>query len=141
MAERKHGPDTDPRESLRRKHEITDVNFKQLMVTGFGLLGLMIAGLVISWALYVFLKGTTPEPGMNPITFVHPEGSTMPPYPRLQPSPRDSLKLMRNAEDSVLSSYGWVKADSGIVRVPIDRAKELLLKKGLPYQTGSTPLK
>lgn len=141
MAERKHVPETDVQESMRRKHETTDADFKSLVVTGFGLLGIMIAGLVLSWAIYVFLKGTTPEPGMNPVTFAYPDGRTMPPYPRLQASPRDSLQLMRIAEDSVLSSYGWVQADSGIARVPIDSAKELLVKKGLPYQTGSTSLK
>jgi hypothetical protein len=39
---------------------------------------------------------------------------------------------MRAAEDAALDSYGWVDKDAGIVRIPVDRAMEILAKKGLP---------
>ena len=39
---------------------------------------------------------------------------------------------MRMAEDAALNSYGWVDKSSGSVRIPIERAMEILAKKGWP---------
>ena len=36
------------------------------------------------------------------------------------------------AEEAALNSYGWVDKDAGIVKIPVDRAMEILAKKGLP---------
>ena len=44
----------------------------------------------------------------------------------------NELRQMRAAEEAVLNSYGWVDKDSGRVRIPIERAMEILAKKGLP---------
>src|SRR3989442_5282615 len=56
----------------------------------------------------------------------------LPPGPRLQSSPVLDMEQLRAREDSVLTSYGWVDRQAGIGRIPIDRAVELLLEKGLP---------
>ena len=39
---------------------------------------------------------------------------------------------MREEERDRLSSYGWVDRKAGIARIPVDRAIEILAKKGLP---------
>ncbi|HEU0208778.1 MAG TPA: hypothetical protein VFQ78_07340 [Candidatus Udaeobacter sp.] len=61
--------------------------------------------------------------------------------PRLEVNIATDLARLREAERIDLSTYGWVDRNAGIVRVPIDRAMELLLKRGLP-DVGSeqTPL-
>ena len=41
------------------------------------------------------------------------------------------LLEMRAAEDAVLQSYGWVDHRAGIARIPIDRAIELVVERGL----------
>lgn len=51
-----------------------------------------------------------------------------PPEPRLEVSPGAALRSLRAREDEVLSSYGWVDRDAGVVRIPIDRAMELLVR-------------
>jgi hypothetical protein len=56
------------------------------------------------------------------------------PGPRLQVDANKELRQMRAGEEAVLNSYGWVDKDSGIVRIPIQRAMEILAKKGLPAQ-------
>ena len=38
----------------------------------------------------------------------------------------------------MLTTYGWVDKNAGTVRIPIDRAKELLLERGLPVR-GHAP--
>ncbi|HXV81820.1 MAG TPA: hypothetical protein VEG60_18215 [Candidatus Binatia bacterium] len=54
------------------------------------------------------------------------------PQLRLQVDAPGELRQMRQAEEAVLTSYGWVDKDAGIVRIPVDRAMEILAKKGLP---------
>ncbi|HEU4387604.1 MAG TPA: hypothetical protein VFV34_07390, partial [Blastocatellia bacterium] len=46
--------------------------------------------------------------------------------------PQADMKDLRQSQEALLSSYGWVDQQAGIARIPIERAKELLLQKGLP---------
>ena len=51
------------------------------------------------------------------------------PEPRLLPDPRAALLELRAEEDALLHTYGWVNREAGIVRIPIDRAIDVLAKK------------
>lgn len=63
------------------------------------------------------------------------------PQPRLQVQSGGDLQKLRAAEEADLNSYGWVNRDATIVRVPIDRAMQLLMQRGLPdVGAGQTPL-
>jgi hypothetical protein len=44
-----------------------------------------------------------------------------------QNTPVTDLKAMRAAEDRVLRHYGWVDKGQGVVHIPIDQAKEMLV--------------
>lgn len=57
--------------------------------------------------------------------------------PHLQLSPSADLKQFRGREEAELNTYGWIDRTSGIVRVPIERAMELVLQRGLPTRSGS----
>jgi len=120
---------------IQRGHETRDAHFKSVVISGIGLLGLMALGLLISFGLMAFLKGTTAQPGSHPETFVEPQTNALPPAPRLQADPHANLLALRASEDSILTSYGRSSDDSTAVRIPIDRAMELLVKKGLPTQS------
>lgn len=61
------------------------------------------------------------------------------PQPRLQKNPIPDLKEVRAAENQVLTSYGWVDQQKGTVRIPIDQAMDLLVKKGLPVRPATPP--
>jgi hypothetical protein len=39
------------------------------------------------------------------------------------------------SQQNLLNTYGWIDRQNGIVRLPIDRAMELLLERGLPTRT------
>jgi hypothetical protein len=56
----------------------------------------------------------------------------VPPQPRIEVAPYEQLQQLRVREDHILSSYAWVDKNAGTVRVPIDRAIDLLAAKGLP---------
>jgi hypothetical protein len=42
------------------------------------------------------------------------------------------LSDMRAAEDQLLHHYSWVDRDKGVVRLPIERAMDILAERGLP---------
>ncbi len=61
----------------------------------------------------------------------HLQGHTSaPPPPRTRV--HAPLEELRAAEDAVLHSYGWVDRPAEIVRMPIERAMEVLIERGLP---------
>ena len=65
----------------------------------------------------------------------------LPPAPRLQTYPFDAVKGYRQQEARLLDHYAWVDKNAGTVRIPVDRAIELLAAKGLPHraQTPAAP--
>jgi hypothetical protein len=44
---------------------------------------------------------------------------------------------MREAEQKALTTYGWVDQAKGTVRIPIEQAKLLVLRQGLPVRTST----
>ncbi len=128
----------DHEESLRRKHETTDADAKRVLIAGVGFLGIMVVGLLLSWAVYHVVKGRTSNPNAPATTFEEPNSTNPPPRPWLQASPRDTLLMVLRAEDSVLTSYGWVNKEAGIAHVPIERAIEMVAAKGFPYRESDS---
>jgi hypothetical protein len=49
------------------------------------------------------------------------------------------LKEYRDSQRDILNSYGWVDRAGGVVRIPVDRAIELVLARGLPVRPGGAP--
>ena len=64
-------------------------------------------------------------------------GRELPPSPRLQVQPRLELKDYCAAQEQRVNSYAWVDRSSGVVRVPVDRAMDLLLARGLAARPAS----
>ncbi len=63
----------------------------------------------------------------------------IPPGPRLQPAPARDLDTYLRNQQEVLESYGWLDPEAGTVRVPVERALELVLEEGLPSVVPSEP--
>ena len=38
-----------------------------------------------------------------------------------------------------LETYGWIDRKNGIIRIPIERASELIARQGLPSRQGKPP--
>ena len=118
-------------ESLNRHHETTDVDFKRIVLTGIGLLGLMVLGLIYSGVVSSMFYRMSAQPGVKAEVFITPRPGELPPLPRLQSDPHSALVQLRNREDSILTGYSWVSEDSGLVRVPIEKAMELVVERGM----------
>ncbi len=54
------------------------------------------------------------------------------PSPRLQPDPNDELVAMKGQQLAQLNSYGWIDRNRGVAHIPINRAMEILARRGLP---------
>ncbi len=63
------------------------------------------------------------------------------PQPRLERNERLEINNFRLQEEQTLNSYGWVDQKAGVVRIPIDRAMQLIAQRGLPTtpKAGSVP--
>lgn len=91
---------------------------------------IFVAMYALTAAFDAYVRRTTPP--ANPLAAAAPKE---PPAPRLQPAPAKDLAELRAWEDSLLHGYAWVDKNSGIVRIPIDRAIELVAQRGLPART------
>jgi len=59
------------------------------------------------------------------------------PQPQLELNERTELNDIRLREEDTLSTYGWVDQKAGVVRIPVDRAMDLLIQRGLPVRGQS----
>jgi hypothetical protein len=113
-------------------HESSDVNIRGVFAFAIGLL---VAGIIIHLLVWVLFQYFTAREGRaSPPEFplAVTQQPRVPPEPRLQTNPRQDLTDLRAREDQLLSSYGWVDRNAGIVRIPIDQAIKLTLERGLP---------
>lgn len=62
---------------------------------------------------------------------------TLPPPPRIQPLPGVDMQTYYQSQQNLLNTYGWADKQNGLVRLPIDRAMELLLQRGLPVRPAA----
>jgi hypothetical protein len=60
-----------------------------------------------------------------------------PTEPRLQLSSRADMALYRSQQVAELNTYAWVNKDAGIVRIPVDRAIDVIAARGLPSRPAS----
>src|SRR5713101_221581 len=125
MAETPSGTDR-----ASRHHEESDVQVGLILMSGIGLVVMTAVVLLVAYWLFGDFAARWTKLQVPPSPLAETRQPL--PEPRLQIVPAQDLQQMRAAEDAVLSSYDWVDEAAGFVRVPIDRAIELLLERGLP---------
>jgi hypothetical protein len=101
--------------------------------TGFGLT-IILAGVLFLLAGFLFLAASGILTGYRPGQDVSPPASDSLKYPPLQASPAEDLRELRQTEEALLTGYGWVDQEAEVVKIPIDRAIELLAERGLPVR-------
>jgi hypothetical protein len=131
---------TAPEPRNRETHfEHSDISARGVFITGI----LVLAGIsVITGVLYFFFAYLVHERAESspPPLPSEEHQNPMPPEPRLQESPRQDLKAMRTREDIELNSYSWVDKTKGTVTIPIERAIQILVQRGIPPQKASPNL-
>jgi hypothetical protein len=119
-------------------YEIRDVNFRPIVWATIAIVVVTVAVFLLMRSLFGYLaaREAMRGPQRNPLAETH--ARELPPEPRLQPAPIEDLRELRANEDSILNTYGWVDRNAGVVRVPVERAMELLAERGLPARGGSS---
>ena len=56
------------------------------------------------------------------------------PSPKLEENERGQLNGILLQEENTLYSYGWIDEKAGTVRIPIERAMDLIAQRGLPVR-------
>lgn len=108
-------------------HETSDADIRKLIEFGAGIVALVLVALALMWLLFRYLAGQQAAPAAAAPPMAVQE---LPPEPRLEVSPATDLERLRASERAILESYGWVNRTSGIVRIPIERAMELVAERG-----------
>jgi hypothetical protein len=126
-------------------HEHTDADSHAITRFGIGLAFIVVVSQLLLW--WVFDHFSERETKLSPhvSAIIKAQAPTLPPEPRLQGNapldvlPRVDLLQMRRDEEDVLNHYAWINPDRGVVRLPIQRAMELVAQNGLPKFKATEP--
>jgi hypothetical protein len=117
-------------------HEQTDVPVRWVWLTAGGMvIGSILISLIVVLMFDVLARRHSAADQSATAQGVAPSisGSLRKfPEPRLQVAPEVDLAALRAREEAELNSYGWIDKQAGIVRIPIERAMELMAQRGLP---------
>ncbi|MGE0122222.1 MAG: hypothetical protein AB7U25_04720 [Vicinamibacterales bacterium] len=99
---------------------------------------MLVSGAIV-YGTFWFLEGRSVSIDERTRAFPLAVGQSQdPPAPRLQTQPFKDVYELKNSQREVLHGYGWVDKASGVVHIPIERAMELTLQRGLPAREGGT---
>jgi len=117
-----------------QRHEHRDVNIWAIGKVGIGLVLTTILSILIVFGVFHYLmveeKGLPQVKGPQTV-----DARQLPPEPRLITNEPEELREMRTAEDQILNGYSWADSQHTLVKIPIDRAIDMLVQKGLPSRT------
>jgi hypothetical protein len=126
-----HGHDGGPAspESVAIGHELKDVRVRPLVFSIVGVFILLFASFGLVFGIMAFAGDGIQDVGnqLNPTAIQ----AQLPPGPLLEQNPRGNTDAIIAEQNAQLTSYGWVNERAGTARIPIDRAKELLLEQGV----------
>ena len=105
------------------RYETRDISPVGLLVFGVLLCLLIVLALSGSWRLTLDLAARQ-RPETAAVSA--PATPLAVPAPHLQINPPADLSDMRHAEEELLRTYGWVDRPAGTIRIPIERAMDIL---------------
>jgi len=111
--------------------EPTDLSSRKVIWTGAGILG---GTWLFAILIFVGFKMTQQRVPTSPVLI-------KPPEPMLQTSPRTDLQRKLSYENELLHKYSWVDQSRGVVTIPIERAMEIIARRGIPPQKNPPELK
>jgi hypothetical protein len=130
-------------EALVRKHESRNPPVNRILLVAGLVVLMMVVCQAIVWRMMGNLARARPldktmeQRGI--VTAPNLQLLTRFPAPALQLNPHDDLVAFRARADAELNSYGWVDRSNGIVRIPIERAMDLIVERGLPFRSENKP--
>ncbi len=121
-------PNLSTRKIIRTWREKRDVNIARFYIYRHPFFG---SGADVNFdarIVWILFQYAETRPGVSPFY----NSRELPPTPRLQVDPSVDLDQIRQSQNELLNSYGWADQATGKVRVPIDRAMDMLIERKLP---------
>jgi protein SCO1/2 len=120
--------------SVPPKEEASLLNRRTLLLAGAGLLVAIILTHILAAVILSIYSAATlrAEVGRQQIR----ETAPVLLEPRLQVAPLTDLQTLQATERARLDGYGWIDREAGVVRIPIERAMQLVVERGLPVAPG-----
>jgi hypothetical protein len=115
--------------------EATDVNVWAVGKFAIALILLAIISLSGLFALFRYFIQSSGGPLPQITRGNEIDARKRPPAPQLEITEPLDLARERAAEDKLLTTYGWVDRQHGTVRIPIERAIDMIAQQGLPART------
>ena len=112
--------------SVSKGYEQRDVDAGPLAIFGIGLGVGTIVFFLLAWFLFAHFAEREAKRSLRTSPLTEAIGRRLPPSPRLEPNLPGRLADLHRRENAVLGSYGWVNRDAGVIRIPIERAMDLL---------------
>ncbi|HUA00574.1 MAG TPA: hypothetical protein VMB02_09605 [Candidatus Aquilonibacter sp.] len=117
-------------------YERRDANVGGLLQFAFWMAVLLAVTLVGMKFTFDHFKKVQPL-GATASPMVGENEEALPPRPRLQVQPHLELEDFCAAQQQAVDSYSWIDRQSGVVHIPVDRAMDLILQRGLPTRPAS----
>lgn len=115
--------------------EQRDFNLRGAAIFGAGLALFLVLTVGALYAFQIFATGQLPTFAPPASNLAEPPNAVLPPEPRLEAVPGLNYQQLQAREREWLNSYGWVDEAGGVTRIPIERAMELVVARGLPART------
>jgi hypothetical protein len=117
------------------RYETSDADVRGVFTFLVVLSLVLIFTALLSWGMFkYFSAGQVNRVPASPFAGAR----QLPAGPQLQVNPRQDLLRFRAEQEHALESYSWENKEDGTVRVPIERAMEMLLKQGLPVAPSAS---
>jgi hypothetical protein len=116
--------------SLTTCAESSDAEPRWVWVAGIGLLLTLWSIVLLLYPVFAVFthERAAGKPTSRAVEYIPPQ----PPTPRNESSPSQVLARIQAQDVSSLTRYSWADRESGTITLPIDRAIELLLQRGVP---------
>lgn len=132
-----HGHPRTPPPDVSLGHEERDVAPRPIVYSVLGLTALAVVAVGAMLLLLNFLAAYHAARTPAPSPLAESYGLKEPPEPRLQTEPIADLAALRARDAALLHSYAWVDRNAGLVRIPVERAIEILAARGLPVRPAA----
>ena len=115
------------------QYEHTDIDTSVGYKFALWLIVAMVISVAIVYGTFWFFEGQSQRADAVAQQYPLAAGQAKnPPAPNLQTQPFKDVYVLRQGEAEKLGSYGWIDKQGGVTHIPIDRAMEVLLQRGLP---------
>lgn len=84
------------------------------------------------FGLSAFLKSRSIARDPEPLPVAEANQPRPRPRAALQSDPAADMSKFAKEEQAALTSYAWVDRSAGVVRIPVDRAIDIVAERGLP---------